>query len=179
MGKLLQSRSYPPSIKMASSNVSKVYAGTTQVWPVTGYYDCGYGCQYYESPPACTDCLPTVTNVLTSLFINDISNSGLNYYVSLTNNYSSTTKNYKLKFTSDRTGSTTVQSVTLSVIGYPYDSTSQVDLFFSGTTESMTMGNIVGDTITIELSEDNGSTWTAPITPTSVVLNYDPAPPAP
>ena len=35
------------------------YAGNT----TGGYYDCGYGCQYYSSDPGCTDCAEMVMDM--------------------------------------------------------------------------------------------------------------------
>ena len=165
MGKLLQSQSYPPALKVGTSSVSKVYAGTTQVWPATNYYDCGYGCQYYASPPACTACNPTANNVLHSLYINGASNLALNFYITLSNNYSATAINYVLRISNTTRGTGPISTGTMTVPGYT------IDAFFSGTTASFGVVNVATDSFTVALSADNGSTWTAQITPTSGTLN--------
>jgi len=166
MGKLLHSQSYSTSLNVGTSSVSKIYAGTSQVWPATGFYDCGYGCQYYTSTPACTTCSPTATNVLHGLYIST-SNLNLDYYVTLSNNYSSISKNYKLRFSNTTRSTGPISTLTLTVSGYTIDS------FFSGTTTSFSASNVIGDTFTVQLSDDNGVTWTASLTSVlPLTLNY-------
>lgn len=163
--RLLQSQSYPPALKVGSSNVSKVYSGSVQVWPATGYYDCGYGCQYYASAPACSSCDPTTLNVLHGLYINGSNNLTLDFFITLSNNYSSSSINYKLRISNTTRGTGPISTGTMIVGGYT------IDTFFSGTTSSFGVINQVGDSFTVSLSADNGSTWTAQITPTLGTLN--------
>jgi hypothetical protein len=165
MGKLLLSQQYPPALKVGSSNVSKVYAGSTQVWPATGYYDCGYGCQYYASAPVCDSCNPTATNVLHGLWINASNNLTLNFNITLSNNYSSSSINYVLRMSNTTRGTGPISTGTMTVPGYT------IDTFFSGTTASFGVVNVATDSFTVSLSADNGSTWTAQISPTSGTLN--------
>jgi len=165
MGKLLISKQYPPSIKLGTSIVSKVMDGTTQVWPATGYYDCGYGCQYYASPPACSTCNPNVTNMLHGLWINGSNNLTLNFSITLSNNYSSSSINYVLRISNTTRSTGPISTGTMTVTGYT------INTFFSGTTSSFGVVNQPTDTFTVALSADNGSTWTAQITPTTGNLN--------
>jgi hypothetical protein len=164
MGKLLQSQSYPTSIKIGSSSASRVMSGNVQVWPATNYYDCGYGCQYYVSAPPCSSCSPTATNVLHGLYINGANPLNLDFYITLSNNYSSLVINYVLRVSNNTRGTGPVSSTTLSVPGYT------IDTFFSDTL-SFGVANQIGDTFTVALSSDNGSTWTAVMSPTTGSLN--------
>ena len=167
MGILKLSQSYPPSVKVGSSSVSKIMEGTTQVWPATNYYDCGYGCQYYLSPPACSVCAPTTRNILTGVYISaDTYPTKLDYYVTLSNNTSPTTINYKLRLQNITRSSGWVNSGTLAVTGY------SIEKPFSGTI-NVAVTNVLGDTFGAELSDDNGSTWVAVLVTTeALILNY-------
>lgn len=158
-------RSYPPAVSRGSTSIDKIYHQEERVWPATNYYDCGYGCQYYSTPPACTECYPTTTNVLHALYISS-TNTSLDYYVTLSNNLSSTTINYKVRIQNVTRSSGWVESATLAVNGYT------IDIYFNGTL-AMGVTNVLGDTFGAELSDDNGSTWTADfVVATPTTLNY-------
>ena len=165
MGKLYHKQSYPPAISFGSGSVSKVMAGTVQVWPATNYWDCGYGCQYYVSDPSCGQCSPTANNVLHGLYRGSPSDVTLNFYLTLSNNYSASTINYKLRIRNTTRGTGPIDSGTMAVGGYTTDTA------YTGTTASFGASNQLGDSFTVELSNDNGSTWTAQIAPTSGTLN--------
>lgn len=165
MGNLKINRSYPPAISLGSTDVDKVMQNTTRVWPATNYYDCGYGCQYYASPPACTECYPTTTNILHSLYINSTATS-LDYYVTLSNNLSATAINYKVRIQNVTRATGWIVSGTHTVDGYT------IDIYFNATL-AMGVTNVLGDTFDVELSDDNGVTWTSPIVVTTPkLLNY-------
>lgn len=45
-------------VKFGEQTVQKIALGNTQIWPPDGggYYDCGYGCQFFTYNPGCTNC---------------------------------------------------------------------------------------------------------------------------
>lgn len=65
MANLRMVTTYPPAIYLGTGAVSKVMDATTQVWPVGGYYNCGYGCQYYSTVQACSTCNPATNSAPT------------------------------------------------------------------------------------------------------------------
>ena len=107
-----------------------------------------------------------VVNVLHALYISS-TNTSLDYYVTLSNNLSSSTINYKVRIKNDTRSSGWVESDTLAVSGYT------IDIYFNDTL-AMGVTNVEDDTFDAELSDDNGSTWTADfVVGTPKTLNYD------
>lgn len=47
-------QNYPTTVQ--NGIVLWLDAGRSQSYGDVNYYDCGYGCQYYSTPPACTNC---------------------------------------------------------------------------------------------------------------------------
>jgi hypothetical protein len=70
-------------IKVGSQTVSKVMFGDTQIWPSgdAGYFDCGYGCQFYSYNPGCLACVPNYITLYSSLFTYSITDTFRVYYV--------------------------------------------------------------------------------------------------
>lgn len=110
--------------RLGSQTVSKLMIGTTQIWPQVGagYYDCGYGCQYYTYNPGCPVC-GTISVVLsnfstdlsfTSATIDNKNIFGVNYPVaSPSNQYGTTNESGVLTVMVYVTGTLLTQNISL------------------------------------------------------------------
>lgn len=59
----------PNNIKIGDSQVTKIMVGENKVWEFgPGYYDCGYGCQYYTYNPGCPSCYICTSYTLDNLY---------------------------------------------------------------------------------------------------------------